>query len=435
MDEPAEKQPPPARLWGLIAALAVVLALWAAQLLFLEPLPPQQSRDYWRATTPERLRLDIASGRFQPDELSAGGVGALHWAAAWAHDPALIDALIEAGIPPGGAQAGGDRQPIHLAALNPSPAIIFALAQAGADVHAKDSQELTPLHLAAASNPNPAALAVLLKAGADINASDSFGNTPLHKAVTTDASPLIIDALLEAGADLQAANSLGHRPLELAARDNANVAIIERLFEGTPEPLGRPGSVYGRNLLHLAAGGNPSPEALAYLLDQGIDINAVDDNGLNAAHHAAAANSEAAVLALLIERGVDINAPDRNRLLPLHYASAFNPSPEPLALLTRHGSDASAPAGLLSRSPLHMCLASKNADEVCLRLAEQEGQLLLRDGFGYAPLHTALLHRRSPQLLKRLIDLGADLSSTTDNGLSALEMIERRKLTQTLGLD
>ena len=70
--------------------------------------------------------------------------------------------------------------PLHLAArYNGNPAIIEALIDAGADLGAReDVYGWTPLHAAAGDNANPAIIEALLDAGADVNAQDELGMTP-----------------------------------------------------------------------------------------------------------------------------------------------------------------------------------------------------------------------------------------------------------------
>ena len=68
----------------------------------------------------------------------------------------------------------------HAAAFNKNPAVIEALLQAGADLEAQNDYRDTPLHYAAKYNENPAAIEALLKAGADVNARSTVKSTALH---------------------------------------------------------------------------------------------------------------------------------------------------------------------------------------------------------------------------------------------------------------
>ena len=71
--------------------------------------------------------------------------------------------------------------PLHrAAAFNKNPAVTEALLQAGADVNVRDEEGNPPLDVAAAVwwNTNPAAIEALLKAGANPMAENSEGWTP-----------------------------------------------------------------------------------------------------------------------------------------------------------------------------------------------------------------------------------------------------------------
>ena len=115
----------------------------------------------------------------------------------------------------------GGSTPLHRAARDSeNPAVIQALLDAGADLEARDTWSLTPLHLAADNKINPAVIQALviqalLDAGANIEARDEDGNTPLHKAARRSRNPAVIQALLNAGADASAQNDWGEFPVDL----------------------------------------------------------------------------------------------------------------------------------------------------------------------------------------------------------------------------
>ena len=101
--------------------------------------------------------------------------------------------------------------------------------QAGADVSARDSTDLTPLHLAAAWNENPEVALTLIRAGADLNARSARGETPLHWAADADNTD-VLNALIEAGADVSVRDYTGHTPLEAAELNGSSeaAAILRR---------------------------------------------------------------------------------------------------------------------------------------------------------------------------------------------------------------
>ncbi|KAA8492813.1 Signal recognition particle 43 kDa protein, chloroplastic [Porphyridium purpureum] len=88
------------------------------------------------------------------------------------------------------------------------------LLDLGADVHAKDENGRTLLHLIAAQGV-PDLTRTLLKMGADPNAQDTMGLTPLHMAAGYKR-PDTVRAFIEAGADLSLLNNRMQTPLDLA---------------------------------------------------------------------------------------------------------------------------------------------------------------------------------------------------------------------------
>ena len=131
-----------------------------------------------------------------------GGSTPLHFASAWARDPAIVPLLVQAGADVN-ARNGSGGSPLHSAARNTEdPALVLALVEAGAELDAWTSRGyhgddgVTPLHEAVIGG-RPSVVAALLAAGADVHARDSEdGPTPLHDAAT----PEVVALLLEAGA-------------------------------------------------------------------------------------------------------------------------------------------------------------------------------------------------------------------------------------------
>ena len=145
----------------------------------------------------------------------------LHRAAESSNDPAIVEAMVDAGADPNVRSLTG-ATPLHFAArANGNPAVVEFLLAAGADLQARDKGGSTPLLGAARSNRNPAVFAVLLNAGADSNVRDEFGQAPLHWAAEYSENAAVIAALLDGGAVPNAQDAYGQTPWDLAQHNAA----------------------------------------------------------------------------------------------------------------------------------------------------------------------------------------------------------------------
>ena len=216
-----------------------------------------QTRSFFHVATADIVAACLEAGA---DVSAPDGRGStpLHFAAAWASDPAVVALLVQAGADVN-ARDGDNYAPLHRAAeSNDNPGMIRMLHDAGAEVDAWASGfsidwgwDYTPLHLAV-SNGNPAVTAALLDAGANVNAVSGSGTgTPLHQAAGNESNPAVVALLIEGGADVDARAEVWDRCCWTTSRD--------------------------RTPLHLAAKANPA--AFMMLLEAGADPAALDDYG------------------------------------------------------------------------------------------------------------------------------------------------------------
>ena len=178
---------------------------------------------FFKTATPKAVtdRLQAGADLNARDERESSTP--LHLAARHSEDPAVINALLNAGADPK-ARDKYSATPLHIAAMhNKNPAVLTALLNAGANPNA-DNRYTPPLHCAARYNRNPAVLIALLNAGADLNipnTRDRQNRTPLHYATQYNQNPAVVTALLNAGADPSARTKDGKAPRDLAKENKA----------------------------------------------------------------------------------------------------------------------------------------------------------------------------------------------------------------------
>ena len=296
----------------------------------------------------DALRALLDAGA-DPSSEEESGQTALMWAAA-AGQVEVIEELIARGADPH-AKVESGYTPFFFSVREGQIGSADALLAAGIDVNEPFTPKRTSRKaptagsgalLLAVSNGHFELAARLLDAGADPNEATP-GYTPLHRVVNyrkpgqgdNDPAPPGSGAmtgleftrkLVAAGADVNARMTkdidLGNTRIEregatafFLAAHAADIELLKLLVELGADPT-IPNKENTTPLMAAAGIGTRSPgedagvldevdEVLAYLLDLGADVNAVDDNGETAMHGVAYKNAPSGV-ELLAARGADI---------------------------------------------------------------------------------------------------------------------------------
>ena len=175
------------------------------------------------------------------------------------------------------------------------------LLRAGADVNASDDHGVTPL-ARAAENAGFPLVDQLLTAGADANAAQTSGLTPLMTAAYT-GNLLIVRAILDHGADVNAATvETGTTALMWAMAEPHHDIVRLLLARGADPMVSTPA---GFTPLMFAAR-NGDIEMAEALIATGVDVNTVSTDGTHVLPFAIV-SGQAAFAQFLLEHGADPN--------------------------------------------------------------------------------------------------------------------------------
>jgi ankyrin repeat protein len=260
---------------------------------------------------PLHLARDVASAvvlisaKADIDAVESNGFSACHLA--W-NRPRVLSFLIAAGANPHLKGKKGETA-LHVFASNEgSIDSMSVLINAKVNVNLGDSAGDCAGHRAARSG-RIENLKFLLAHGARINKRNNAGQTMLFVAVEARHDN-VVDMLIHAGAATNIRTTSSLSPLDFALMHSVEIAT--RLLRAGASPHGVGSN--GCSTCHFAAR-SPSHavQSLRLLIDAGADVHAVNDFGASVAHEA-----HASAFPFLRSEGVNLNAMDDEGHTPCH---------------------------------------------------------------------------------------------------------------------
>ncbi len=174
--------------------------------------------------------------------------------------------------------------------------------------------------------------------------------------------------------------------------------------------------------LSLAADFNPNADVITTLIKAGAEVNARDRRGYTALMWAASMNRNPAVISALLLGSADVNAADVNGRTAILNAAEDNPNPDIIAALLRGRADANA-ENKDGKTPLMGVAQNTDCErplDAISMLVKAGGQVDARDrSFGQTALMWAA-RNFNPDVVKALIEAGADVKIKDKRGLTAL---------------
>jgi len=314
------------------------------------------------------------------------------------------------------------------------------LISRGASIFALNGFGLSPLYIALSSTPmrewiiNPDT----------IIARDGLGNSILHFAAEWNLNNAI-PVILRSGISIESRNATGQTPLFMSIRTD-NISTIKLLVDNNANLNTRDNQ--GNSVLHAAVRWNAFNSA-SFLITSGIDINAHSLNG-NTPLHDAVALGISDIESLLIMQGANLESRNMDGNTPLMVAvrAALIPSIEKL---TMNGADSST-RDTRGDTPLHIAVSMERYDiagillnlgtsiharntwnrtpfQISISVSTQMVSALLTadrinipDDMGSSVLHIALQEGASPDIIRRIINLGARINAVDNNGKTPLRV-------------
>ena len=196
---------------------------------------------------------------------------------------------------------------MHFASSQPNIKAAQLLVECGANVHARNNDGETPLHLASKGG-YIYNMRLLVDRGADVDAQDNNNLTPLHLAsllsireaqewvrsrpwILQPLAPMMAQLLLERGANVHLRDKNGQTPLHCIL-NQASDEFLDPFFE-----------------------------VIRLLLEHNVDVDAQDNNHSTPLHLASCSGSIKAIQ-LLLQYGANIQLQDINGDTPFQVALA-----------------------------------------------------------------------------------------------------------------
>eukprot|EP00057_Strongylocentrotus_purpuratus_P000774 XP_001183012.1 PREDICTED: rabankyrin-5 [Strongylocentrotus purpuratus] len=253
-----------------------------------------------------------------PDE-AFDGQGPLHHACEWGLEQ-VVQCLIEHQADINAKDAEG-RTPLHIAISNQHPTIIsLIMSHPVLDLTLRDKGGLTPFAAALTFKNNKAAQAILDREPRAAEQLDNKGRNFLHVAVEkSDIESVLFLISVRANVTSRIQDSSQLTPLHLAVQAGSEIIVRNLLLAGASVMAL---NNHKQNGLHMAATKDHST-ICSILIENGINVDAKDDNNNSALHIAVQYGNLNSARVLLTESSIDAEAFNTRGQTPMHLLGQY----------------------------------------------------------------------------------------------------------------
>ena len=253
-----------------------------------------------------------------------------------------------------------------------------------------------------------------------IDARDADGSTPMMYTALY-LGPQEIKALLERGADPNLANDAGATALIWGSD---NLEKVQLLLEAGAKVDAT--TAAGTTALIAAARTPGSAPILRLLIGRGADVKARTNSDSTALHSAAEA-VDLDALTVLLDRGAEPNVVRADLPGTVLGAAAAHGRAEPVELLLEHGADPNQNDPFLQGNALVWAVFLSSGPEIVKLLVDAGADVNTRSNGGWTALMWAsYLYDADAQVIRLLLENGADPLAKGEDGLTARDLALRR---------
>ncbi|XP_077996108.1 rabankyrin-5-like isoform X2 [Glandiceps talaboti] len=253
------------------------------------------------------------------DEEARDGQGPLHIACQWGLEQ-VVQALIEMNADVNAKDAEG-KTPIHIAVINQHDTLIkLLMSHPLLDLTLRDRSGQTPFAAAMTIKNNKAAQMILDREPGAAEQLDNKGRNFLHIAITnSDIESVLFLISVHANVNSRAQDSSRLSPLHLSVQTGNEMIVRNLLLAGAN--IGDLTN-HKQTCLHIAATHDRST-ICSILIENGVDVDAVDVNMNNALHVAVQSGNINCVRVLLIESRINAEHVNLRGQTPMHVLGQY----------------------------------------------------------------------------------------------------------------